>query len=905
MRRLIAYITSAIALLLAIGVAATPAVTKLNSNAGREFTSGKNYREIVFNVAEGDDESKNDERSSIVAEQMRKRLNSYNVEDYSVKIQDENSVAVALDMDSKKYNYCAKYLAFSGESFALAGSNGTIFDGEKLFNADDIRIDYKKIGSDEVPCVVIPLTEKGIENVKALCKELTPEEDSGSEGQKAIIRKPAMEVSADGEEDDHDHEGEGEGEQNTDFIYLWANYDESRGENIESLEKDPVARDKILMAFNPQNIWYEDSKEEETEIFYACAKADAENENQLDISGLEDENARANYLVGLLKASKYDFEVTCPSVNITKESVDYFVNARVLTASAESLSSYGNNVNIKMSKTFIAVAIAVLIISLLLVVYYRLSALAIISTTLATGFITLVSVASINLLFNIPAIIGFIILTSGVLFGEIAYVNRFKEEVYKGRTIKKANQEASKKTNLLVIDSAIVMAFSGLMMYAIGGVALKPLGIILFFGAVFTLAMNLLVFKLLMYLVTNSTNLQQKYNVFNIDGEKVPNIMATEEKPAYEAPYEKVDFTKKKGLISILFGVLSAAALACIVVFGVTSSSKSPLNVEKAISDTTVVYTSFKTESVVTDEEGYVKYILKDTAYEKQQNIIDDIEFKKVTQYNAEDDQTLEFYYVTLNVNEKLSTDDRDTLLTKLESNMTETFGELSSSDPYKELTKVEVKNSQELIYTPSQGYVALATGVAIAGVALYFAFRFRPSRGISVLVTTLGATAIAYGAMVAMRFAGTTALTSVAMPLVAITMMLASLFYLTTEKTMLKEGKFELTREVRQEIMVKSIGKSASSLFAFMLINIYIIINFFGFGVENSALLFASAMIGEVIVVIALLCITGPLAIGIEKLFSKIHLPKIKWFNKDKPKQQSKRNSSEPEETIFIGIND
>ena len=64
--------------------------------------------------------------------------------------------------------------------------------------------------------------------------------------------------------------------------------------------------------------------------------------------------------------------------------------------------------------------------------------------------------------------------------------------------------------------------------------------------------------------------------------------------------------------------------------------------------------------------------------------------------------------------------------------------------------------------------------------------------------------------------------------------------------------------------------------------------------------------MIGEVIAVIVLLCVMGPLASAFENLFSKIHLPKIKWFNKDnKPQQVTRRNSSEPEETIFIGIND
>ena len=147
------------------------------------------------------------------------------------------------------------------------------------------------------------------------------------------------------------------------------------------------------MAFNPESIWYEDSKEAETEIFYMCATAEQDNPNQLDISGLKDDNARANYLVGLLKASAYKFEVSCPTVSVseTTMTVDYFTNARVLSASAESLLSLGNNVNIKLtSKTFIAVAIAVVIVSLLLIVYYRLSALAIIATSLGTLFITLV-----------------------------------------------------------------------------------------------------------------------------------------------------------------------------------------------------------------------------------------------------------------------------------------------------------------------------------------------------------------------------------------------------------------------------------------------------------------------------------------------------------------------------------
>ena len=888
MRRLIAYIITALSMLLAIGVAATPVVTNLNT--GREFTSGRDYRELVFNIAATDDEVKSKNRANEVAEEMSARLDNYNVEDYSIKVQDQDTITVAFDLSSKEYNYAAKYLCFSGEEFALVSSNGeSIRNEHKLFDPKDIKIEYQ--GDAKVPTIIIPLTEDGRTDVKDLCKEFG---DTSGDNTKAITR------AEEGSEEDNTPKN---------YIYLWANLDETRGEEYSSLDKDPISREKVLMAFDASNPWYSESKEEETELFFVCATADKENENQLDISGLKDDNARANYLVNMLKASKYEYEISCPTANIseTEMTVDYYANARVLEPSVEPLINLGNNVNIKLSKTFIALAIAVVIVSLLLVVYYRAAALAIIVTSLGTLFLTLVSFASMQVLFNIPALIGFICLSAGVLFGELAYVNRFREEVYKGRSIKKANQEASRKTNLINLDAGIVLAFSGLMMYALGGTALKPLGVVLFFGAVFTLLMNLLVFKLLMYLVTNSTNLQSKYKVFNIDGEKVPNIMATEEKPSYEAPYEKVDFTKRKSLISIIFGGLTAAALACIIVFGVTSSTKSPLNVEKAVSDTTVVYVTIEStgdNEVISDASSYVKYVLADTDYAEEKGIADKVDCKKVSKYvyeSDEDKKTETTYFFTLNIDKSMSQEERFSLEEKLNLNLDEVI-----KDRDEKATFASVKNSKELIYTPNQGLVALATGISIVGVSLYFAFRFRPSRGIATLVVTTGSCAIAYGVIVACRFIGTTAMTSLAMPIVAVTMMLASLFYLNTEKSLLTEGHLELTRELRKEIMVKSIGKSASAMFVFMLITIYVIINFFGFGVEATSILFASALIGEVVAIVSLLSIMGPLADFLEKQLRKIRLPKFKMFTQQaKPKQVAKRNSSEPEETIFIGIND
>ena len=58
---------------------------------------------------------------------------------------------------------------------------------------------------------------------------------------------------------------------------------------------------------------------------------------------------------------------------------------------------------------------------------------------------------------------------------------------------------------------------------------------------------------------------------------------------------------------------------------------------------------------------------------------------------------------------------------------------------------------------------------------------------------------------------------------------------------------------EEKKAIMVKALGKSASPMLVFMLITVYIAINFFGFGLAQTAFLFASALVGEIVGTVAL----------------------------------------------------
>ena len=106
---------------------------------------------------------------------------------------------------------------------------------------------------------------------------------------------------------------------------------------------------------------------------------------------------------------------------------------------------------------------------------------------------------------------------------------------------------------------------------------------------------------------------------------------------------------------------------------------------------------------------------------------------------------------------------------------------------------------------------------------------------------------------------------------------------------------------------MKRAVGIAAAPIIYFSLIAIYVAINFFGF-LQVSAFteIFASMLVGFITTLVFTLTIAGPLSNSAENLFSKVKLPQFKRkTTAEKIRLQPKKNSSEPEERIFIGIND
>ena len=882
MRRFIAYILTCITLVLGIGAAFTPVFTEMTP--GREYTSGEQFvYELRSNAAEaGEDDTfvtTDDTEIKKVAEEMKKRLDAFSIEDYSVVVEGNTSVRVSVSIDdSNVLNYVRRYLAFNGKHFTLADKTGESFvEQEDLFGDKEAYIVHEQ---DVFPYLVIPVNN--VEKVRTLIESITGENKDEDSSTRANIKRADEQASPD--------------------LFLWNNVGEDDSLNYSEASKDPIfTHYNLTHSFAASNFWYKDSKEEKTEIgiLFGQAKEDSEN-NEYDTNSLQAANKAALYYKNLINASSYSETYKVVDLFVTESASGVTYNPIKTNASVENLIKLDSNINLAMSLTLISTLVCVIVTSLILVLFYRLHAIGMVTNTLSTVFLTfLLFILVMKATLNPAAIIGGVLLALSSLIGQIFYANKFKEEIYKGRSMKKANTEAVKKSVLIYIDIAVVTAFLGLMLYLLGGSALKPMGIVLFFGSVIGLVMNLLVYRILNFLLTNTTSFQEKYNLFNIDKTKVPSIQ-NEVKVNYEGPYAEKDFTKHNKPFWIAASVLIVASIAGIITFGAIKGS--PLNVTKTSADTTTLYVSIERDHPIIEDtdtfksEVIYKVVLDEKTPFKDQAI--DVDYENRVTYNYDSKLSTTYHYYVFSLNGTYNEDALEEAFETAVLNAEQITGEMN-------LVKVDSRVVKATVGTPNQGFVALATGLSIVGAALYFCFRYKPSRALATLLTSSAVTTIIYGVLVLTRIS-TTPITSLVMPLVALFSILTSIYFFNKEKDIVDETKEELTPEKKKEIMVKATALSASPLFVATILGAYVGINFFGFGPMTFAVMFGSFVVGVILSTILVLTLNGVISHTFGILFSKIKLPKFKRkTRKEKIKLKAKKNSSEPEETVFIGIND
>ncbi|MCQ2792642.1 MAG: hypothetical protein MJ208_03885, partial [Bacilli bacterium] len=878
MRRFIAYLLAVITIFLGIGIAFKPAVTSINADL--DFREG---RQITFRLSNKDSES--GELTPIASEDadtvknyadvMETRLKGFGVSDYQIVTSGNDTVKVTLTTSSEEEcNNVSKLLCTNPEIEVCNLTKDSEKEEEKIvehpikddkdgkYSWHDNKAYLTYSGSSTILIMPIPAdAKKAAEEMFDAAKKYEGEEP-----------KP---------ENNPSNEGEDEPKQS---IILWM--DRKEDDFYEDKDKNPNVANKVIYdQFNTSNFYYNDNKDS-FQITFTPAGS--------DVTSIKEAYNKANLMLNLLNASETN--VGCVAIH-----------TEIIAPNVESLLVYGTRVNIAISATLISLIIGFIIISLILTLFYRLSALAIISTMSVHTFLTFTIFTLFKATFNIAAMVGLIVVALSALASSIAHNSYLHEEVYKGRSLKKANFEASKKTTMLTVDISVIFAVLGVILYFLGGTSASSAGAILVISAVFNILINTFLLKGLMWLLTNNTNYQnkEKYKLLNIDASKVPDL-SKEEKPTYYGPFANKDYSKKKKVSGIVTLVLTLASVAGLIAFGVTNklfntsnyyASTNEITFSIVVDDSSASHPSIDDEIVPSLNE--IKCNDQALRYNKdgityfQYEVIDDSDDKS----NPE-----KFYYQTYRV-EVLESD----LLSPIYS-----YEEGGSKNSLKDvlgsvLAKYNVKDENIRTYTnaiynvPNNAAIIFAATLLSSLVTSVYLLirRFRASRVLSLFITTSVGTILTVGFISLTRLVATPIM-SVATMLTMVATTLMALFVMHKDKQLIHE---ERLRDVatRKEVLKKANSLALLPTLIFGLVSIYAAINFFGFGHKEYLAIFLSAAFGTVMSLIILVTWFTTMCNFFDERFARVRLPQIRRHKKT----TIKIKSNEPEEAIFIGIND
>lgn len=912
MRRKIGYCLLTGSLILAGAALLGPTIVGLDT----DLTYGSG-RDLVFKISDADsthngvftnDYVKEDDPDAVdlVGEEFENRLKTWGVEAEVVK-EGYDTIRVKIRSpkdDETEYQYIENYLAFSGGSFTIGASIDDTEDYESIrsdkwtdpFKDQTARIEYISTQSGSVPAVVVPLYDSNeirgedgaFNSLVKYCNDNTKSEDE-STGQKA---------------------------QNCYFV-LWANKQEGDSYNKADSSTDSydanVAK-RLIFAEPASEAWFQEKNEDDqyTEFQLIPSSAAITSEGY-DSSKAGAAYKAAFYYMNLLNASSYK-DLGVNGYDVT------FAFSSVVSATAESLFNFGAwNVHPNFGATFIASMIAIAFSIVILVTLYRFGALAILSNVSVAIISSLLLFSYFGAQFGVGALIGLVLVALLTAFGGVYYFTKVKEQLYQGRSMRKSHEEAAKRAMWPTIDAGVIGIIIGLCIYGFIPSVVGKLGLILVLGSFFGTLSNLLLLRLEGYMLANDSDVSERFAAtYNVDSKKVPNL-AKEEKPTYFGAFAFKDFGKHSKLIGSIAGVLLLASVIGLSLFSALNGGNA-YNFANSYDDTTISYFEYRategTTLLISDEADLEDKVLKNIYLvengEEKPIAYNTVKLETGSIYETTEERTWNVSYYTIewashyNVEEnydfvlKFSGD--ETINDTLNNALNTAINKLVSY----EYVFVETQNVVGQAGQPSLGSVWLGLGVGLAIATAYMMARYRLSRG---LASGLLATS---GAVMAMGFFSLTRI--VATPLVSMAgivgatiAFVSSLFILAKEKELVRDSreKDKDSLSFRTLCITTATSQAAEAMLGFSFLSLFSFLWFMGFMPKVWTMVFLGIMVALIIVAVLVLSLLAPSSILLARGFSRIN---ISLKPKKKPtvvQNTGRRRGGEPEEAIFIGIND
>lgn len=882
MRRLIAYIGLAVSLIVATALNVFAPIRGLNSNL--EYTNG---REFVYQInAKTDTETVTgdlpDGALDEIFDVMDQRMETFGVSEYQLSKEGSNIIraTAALPSDSQ-YSRLRVYLNYNANfTIRIAADDETtaIADAEQMFDGVSARIEYRG----PYPFIVIPLSDPQWfqDNIVSVAEKIQEEEQSSTEDGS----QPELVDNA--------------------KIVMWSDFNPDTDSYAKAQEDNEMAG-KLFLSFDYRSMFWDEDK---SEIAVASPIDGYNEQNDYTTEQIKEASDTARYMVNVFNAGTLDYDV------------EFLFENRLIPASVESILSFGEMDRVALSRTIIAAGLAFIFIFIVIGLMYRLPVFATVSSFMVTLLGTLLLFNAITVEISTSAIIGFIFVGLLSVFGSVTYLSKFRNEVYRGRSFKKAHAEANRRSSVYNLDALILSLIVGVVTYFTAGPAVIGFGTVLIFGSIVGLISILFHNAILYWLLANNTATQKCYKIYGVDEAKVANLLENE-KPSYFGRFAKTNPNNKAKLYGSVFGGILVAGIATLSVFA--GLGRTPLNLQVQDDNVTRVYFRLSEGSQITSNAEFTSpdLILSSIAIDGQ--ALELIKEGGLVSYETHDystktgegenEITTNYTYLVYNIEGAYTGEEVvDYAFVSGSYNFTGTLPLIDALaditlqlDP---LAEVSVNHVQKQAVSPSVNSVVIVSLITVAFTTAYIAIRFGLAKAMANLVVTSSASLAVILFFIATRIA-VHPLTAIGVLIVVLVVALINVIAHNYQKDLSRDSFFrDMNKDEKERL---GLTMSLTPLYTVFILASIAFIFFMAIAPYVVSMVYTSVMLAILVSLLATtrlnLFVTAFFARIVDRIKAiKIKLPRTKAaLHRENARRNIKGRTNEPEEAILIGIND
>ena len=478
------------------------------------------------------------------------------------------------------------------------------------------------------------------------------------------------------------------------------------------------------------------------------------------------------------------------------------------------------------------------------------------------------------------------------------YMDRFKDELLKGKTAIKANQEASKQSFVNVLDVTIIGLFVAIIAVFAVSSQVKLLPTTLILGFLSALILNRLITVFSMWWLTNNKLAINNKSIFNVKDKDIPNILALEPQRKFNSMH---NFDAKKhgkgsalgaAIVTAVCGLLIAvlAIIPSTPIFNASEESKTYSRIEITSEIIESRYVFETTESVEEFfEKNYPTYQIADVDINVEKNVAIDGK-----------ESLVDMVYVSVKLDGEI---DPSTFNTEVFQGQLESLD--YSENPSVVLTK-STSSSVEYLIGSAVIIVSLFAGLSF----LFILIRFGYTYGLASLATIIPAAAVSFGFFAATRLEiSALSLTGIAAGLLIVSIAQLPLF--ERMKRLKRESKTRInTYEQREEIALNAVKTSMITVVSILLTGLVATVVIAACSPLTAGLLSTYGSMALAIVVggLSTLFLLVPTYLYLEKnvrLKISINTEKRNKKRMEKTKAKNRNSGAEAKEAIIPGIND